>query len=373
VGAPGGRAGRIILGMNSLLALASLSILACPAEGPTDKEVLAVWETLEPAVQEELVEWFRSEVVWLGTFQMGLIRYAQENQPQDAGLWPLLEDPPYYDPETHAPRQPIPRKLLSPTSTKLEKKREQFFFRVPERKLDSAFVYDYSVRELRRTQRLDDPDRIFRNAIKGFPPDLDLAEALVEMWLDDGAEQEVAKAFQHAYTDRTGSVFTGLTLYDAWASGSNMEMPDIDTLGVLHELDNEWKKYVAPVPTSKQKKLYADVGEHFQKIHHQRGLRHALAMTFFTGYPALRDGYGANLERFHALWDSSESTPTKLLEDLPTSKKWESWLEKWISKHDKSKSLKAKGIKRRDTLHNDGLWVRKKMIDIMIQAGVLDE
>ena len=136
---------------------------------------------------------------------------------------------------THAPAQPIPRKSLAADSRRVKKKREEFFFRVPDRKLDSAWVYDYAARELRRTQELDDPDRIFRNGLAGFPPDLDLAEALVEMALDDGAEQDKARAFGHAYTDRTGNVFTGLTLYDAWASGSNMEMPDIDNLGILHD------------------------------------------------------------------------------------------------------------------------------------------
>ncbi len=351
------------------LVLTAVPALSPVPQGPTDEEVLSAWEELEPGVQEEIVEWFRSEVVWLRTFQNRLIRFVLEGQERDVGTWPPAEPAPFYDPETHAPAQPIPRKSLAADSRRVKKKREEFFFRVPDRKLDSAWVYDYAARELRRTQELDDPDRIFRNGLAGFPPDLDLAEALVEMALDDGAEQDKARAFGHAYTDRTGNVFTGLTLYDAWASGSNMEMPDIDNLGILHDLEDEWRRYVAPVPGSKQRPLYDEVGALFQELHHHRGLRHAMAMTFLTGYPALRDGYGANLERLHALWDQQESTPAKLLEELPKTKDWERFLERWVAKHDRSEELQAAGITRRDTLQNDGLWVRKTLVDIMIQAG----
>jgi hypothetical protein len=355
----------------SLAAPASTSSLSRPLEGPTDEEVIAAWEKLEPEVQEELVEWFRSEVVWLDTFQNSLVRFCLENQPRDAGLWPIVGPGSWYDPEVHAPAQPIARKRLSLTSKSLEKKREEFFFRVPERKLDSAFIYDYGEQELRRTQRLDDPDRIFRNALAGFPPDLDLAEALVEMWLDDGSQQATAEAFAHLYTDRSGRAYTGLTLYDAWASGANMEMPDVDTLGVIHDLEDDWKSYRAPVPERKHKQLYDQVGALFKDIQHHRGLRHAMAMTYLSGYPALRDGYGANLERFHALWDSTESTPEKLESELPDSEDWDSFLKKWIKTHDKSKKLKEAGITRRDTLHNDGLWVRHTMISVMTRAEVL--
>lgn len=350
----------------------SSSVPTSEREGPTDEQVLAAWGKLEPAMQEEIVEWFRSEVVWLDTFQNKLLRFVLTDLERDPGTWPLAQPAPYYDPATHAPAQPIARKALAPTSSALEKKREEFFFRVPARRLDSAWVYDYAAREPRRTQRRDDPDRLFRNALNGFPPDLDLAEALVEMALDDGAEREAAAAFGHAYTDRTGNVFTGLTLYDAWASGSNMEMPDIDNLGILHDLTGEWKKFVAPVPGHKQKPLYNVVGDLFQSIHRHRGLRHALAMTYFSGYPALRDNYGPNLERLHALWDEHESTPEKIFEELPAAKDWEKFLKKWIAKHDKSKTLKEAGVTRRDTLHNDGLWVRKTLVDIMLKAELLE-
>ncbi|MFT7671148.1 MAG: hypothetical protein ACI8X5_003864, partial [Planctomycetota bacterium] len=146
---------------------------------------------------------------------------------------------------------------------------------------------------------------------------------------------------------------------------------DVDCLGIIHDLKDDWKSYKAPVPESRQKKLYDEVGEQFKLINRHRGLRHAMAQCFLIGYPALRDGYGANLDRLHGLWDKHESTPTQLLDDLPNTKDWQKFIESWVKKFDKSKKLKAAGITRRDTLHNDGLWVRKKMIDIMLEAEVL--
>ena len=357
--------------LTTLLATASAPATA-PQDGPTNEEVTAAWSKLDLDTKKELIEWFRSEVVWLDTFQNRLVNYVLETQPRDAGLWPLVEPAPYYDPSLHAPAQPIQRKSLAPTSSAVVKKREEFFFRVPERKLDSAWIYDYGTRELRRTQRLDDPERLFKNALNGFRPDLDLAEALVERQLDDGAQQTYAVAFAHAYTDRLGGVYTGLTLYDAWASGARMEMPDVDCLGVLHDLKDDWKSYTAPVPGPKQKPLYDEVGELFQSIHRHRGLRYAMALSYLSGYPVLRDGYGPNLDRLHALWDTHESTPEKLLKDLPKVKDWESFLSKWVKKVDRSKKLLEAGTARRDTLHNDGLWVRHTMISVMTRAGVLE-
>jgi hypothetical protein len=356
----------------AVLAALVLTLPSPAQELATDDAARAAWSKLSVPEKQEVIEWYRSEVVYLPTFQNQLIAFVLENQPRDPGLWPAAEAAPWYDPATHAPAQPISRKPLGATSKEVEKKREEFFFRVPKRSLDSGWVYDYSVRELRRTRPMDDPDRIFANALAGFPPDLDLAEALVELALDRGEEQERLTAFAHAYTDRTGKVFTGLTLYDAWASGANMEMPDIDTLGIVHDLEDDWKSYVAPVPGPKQRPLYDHVGELFLPAHRYRGLRHALAMCYLTGYPKLRDGYGPNLERLHALWDEASSTPTGMAERLPDSTAWQPFLEDWIKKVDGSAELTGKGVARRDTLYRDGLWVRKKLLEVMIQAGHLE-
>jgi len=355
------------------LLLACAPLLPPPQAPPgfSDAEVQRAWDALEPGVKKELAGWFRQEAKWLGTFQQGLIDFVLASESQDPGFWPIAEPGPFYEPEVHAPGQPIRRKPLPESSRQVEKLRKQFFYRVPERRLDSAWAYDWTTGELRRTQRLDDPDRLFRNALHGFPPDLDLAEALVVRALDRGEERKALTAFAHAYTDREGHVFTGLTLYDAWASASNMEMPDVDILGVYHDLVGDWSRYKAPIPTAAHDELYEKIGELFADAHHYRGLRTALARCYLTGLPVLRDGYDGSRERFHALWDEKESTPAKLAEALPDAKGWERFLEGWVKKCDGSKELLQKGERRRDALHADGQRVRAKLIEILVTAEVL--
>ncbi|HIG10187.1 MAG: hypothetical protein ABGY71_15650 [bacterium] len=341
------------------------------ADRTTDEQALKAWQALDEDQKLEVMEWFRAEVVYLPTFQNQLLAHILDNQTEDPGFWPAAEAAPWFDPRTHAPLQPIPRKPLKAGSRALEKKRAEFFFRVPKRRLASGWVYDYVTGELRRSAPANDIERLFANALAGFAPNHDLAEALVEQQLDRAEERPCLTAFAHAYTDRSGRVYSGLTLYDAWASGANMEMPDIDTLGILHTLTGDWKTYKAPVPGRLQRELYDRVADLFLPAQRYRGLRHALAMTYLCGRPKLRDGYSANLDRLHSLWERAASTPSTLRESLPDAKGWQKFLEDLVEEVAGDAKFAEQGLNRRDTLLRDGLWVRKKLIETLIASGHL--
>ena len=90
----------------------------------TDEQVLAVWETLDEATRVEVIEWFHVELERLNTFQMTLLRFVLTEDVQDPNDWPEYQEPAPYDPETHAPAQPIKRKTLAPGSAKLKQKRK---------------------------------------------------------------------------------------------------------------------------------------------------------------------------------------------------------------------------------------------------------
>jgi hypothetical protein len=212
---------------------------------------------------------------------------------------------------------------------------------------------------------------LFHNALAGFPPDLDLAVALIERALDDGKEQSALAAFAHAYTDRTGTVYPGITLYDALSSGLEIEMPDVDVLGVIHELSNDWKTWIAPVPDSQHRALYGKYGEHYAAAKQHRGLRTALATTFLSGTIALRDGYTGNRDRLHAWWDEHASTPEALAKELPSSAKWASFLEGWSKRIDDSADLTQRGIVRRATLDADAARVRQTVVLVLGEVGAL--
>ena len=360
-------------GLLALLALPApapaLAQDASAAESPTDEELRAAWKRLSTDERRAVVEWARAEVEHLGTFQVQLVRHVLSTQDVDPGLWPALEEPPFYDAKEHAPAQPIARKRLGESSAAARKLRERVFGRVPERKLRSAWSYDYAARELRRGPDADDPERLFENLLAGFPPGLDLAEALVEMRLDDGAEREVLTAFSHAYADRAGNAAPGITLYDAWCSGISMEMPDVECLGIVHDVLGDRRTWKAPVPASQHDALYARIEELFQPAHRHRGLRHALARAYLIADPVMRDGYSPHVERFHAVWDSVSSDPAKLAEALPSSAEWSGWLEGWIERLKTDRALLEKGQVRQATLAADQARVREVLVSVMRRSG----
>lgn len=370
-----GRSGVVEEGVFIVPALSLALIGAPPVQNPPppdDARVEAAWRSLEPTARAEAIERFRQEVAWNETFQNALLRFVLEQQERDPGLWPLRAPAPYFDPPTHAPRQPTPRRPLKADSARVRKQTERFFFRVPQRRLQSAWTYSYATRGLVREANADDPERLFANALRGFAPDLDLAEALVEMGLDDGAQQSVLTAFDHAYTDRLGALFPGLTLYDAWASGGEMEMPDVDCLGIVHSVLDDWTSWKAPVPAGRQAALYERIGALFSDARRHRGLRQALARSYLTGAAVLRDGYQPNLPAFHALWEDVQSTPASLAERLPGAADWEGFLEDWGELMKDEPARLGAGRRRQDALDADGRAVRRTLVRILRETGALD-
>ncbi len=338
----------------------------------SDDELRAAWKRLPEERRREVLEWVRFELDFEGSFQQNLLRHALGIAPRPAAEWPAAAPAPVYDPTLHAPAQPIARKPLPEDGARAQALRARVFARVPARRLDSAWSYDYGAQELRRAERAADTLRHFENLLAGFPVDLDLAEALVELRLDDGAQRVALAAFAHAYADRGGAVFPGVTLYDAWCSGIQMEMPDVECLGLVHDILGDWKTWRAPVPAGRQRELYARIEGLFQAAHHHRGLRHALARTYLIADPVLRDGYGPHVERFHALWDLASSDPARLAAELPAAAERSAWLEALVERLRAEPESLERGRVRRAALAADQLRVRATLARVMELSGALE-
>ena len=346
---------------------------SAPQATPDDATLRAAWATLDATARGEIAEWFRAEVTRKPTFQNTLIRYALKTLERAPYDWPEApQRAPLYDARTHAPGQPIVRRFLSERSSAARSELERMFAGVPTRRLGSAWRYDYAGGDLQRVADHMDPTRIFENGLAGAPPDLDLAEALVERMLDDGSERAAHAAFAHAYADRTGRAFPGITLYDAWCSGEELEMPDVECLGVLHDLEDDWQTFVAPVPEAQHEALYDRLGARFTHARRQRGLRHALARVWLTGDAVLRDGYAGNLLRFHALWERHSSTPSALAAELPDAAGWEAWLRAQEEAVDADSALWQQGLVRRATLRADAAVARSTLVAVMREFGALE-
>ncbi len=334
----------------------------------TDEQLWSAWKKLSADQRFEIAEWFRLDVSYLDTFQLRLQRHVLQLLDEDPGLLPELSAAPHFDPDVHAPGQPIRRKPLDEDAQAAKSARKRY---LEERLLRPAWVYDWARRAIVRAPNSDDPERIFANGMAGFAPDADLAEALLLTQLDRGEEQSALAAFGHAYTDRSGKVYPGVTLYDAWASGADMEMPDVDVLGLLFSITGGYKRYTAPVPGSRHKKLYRLVGDLFADVNHYRAIREAVARLYLQPNPALPRGYQANLDRFHALWDYHESEIEPMAEDLPNAKQWERYLEAWVKRCGRKKELLEKGVLRRQALQRDAWAVRWTLLRVMQRAQAL--
>jgi hypothetical protein len=336
----------------------------------TDAQVHNAWKQLTPEGRVEVSQWFAAEVDDLETFQARLIKWVLDAQEVDPGTWPDAERAPVFDPATHAPAQPIPRVWLAPDDPRTLKLRQRVFRGVPARLLDPAYRYDYASGELRRLGDPEDPQRVFANGLAGLPPKLTLAEALVERALDRGELRDAFGAFAHAYTDRSGKAYPEVTLYDAWGSGIEMEMPDVDCLGIVHDLLDDWKTWKAPV--RKQKSLYRRIGEVYEDVRRHRQLRGALARCWLQAQPALEGGHATALVNYHALWETVDSDPTALSKDLPDPDAWKDYLAAWARRCLREEPLFRSGEARAAALAADQARVRGTLLRIMQEFGAFD-
>ncbi|MFT5287113.1 MAG: hypothetical protein ACI8TQ_003289 [Planctomycetota bacterium] len=365
------------------LMLACLPLIALPLPAPQDsKEALPkpavlqkAFDRMKPGEQLEIVEFYRHQMGRLQSLQLGFVRHVIETQTVDVdpGIWPTWSPAPFYDPEVHAPGQPIPRKRVDADDSRTKRLRSKLLGPDADRRLWSNWTYNWSTGEVNRIVDDRNVERAFHNALEGFAPDLDLAEALLERWLDDGEERERHAAFGHNYTDRSGNAFEGITLYDAWSSGEDFETPDLDILGLVHDLENEWKRWKAPISPYQQRKLYEHVAEDlFLPAHRHRGIRTAMARIYLVGDADMRDNYNDNLDRFHALWEHHGADPEKMLEELPSAKQWEKYLKKWVAKCKRDKTLMASAQNRRWALNRDQAQAYATLVWVMREAGAIE-
>jgi hypothetical protein len=351
-------------------AQASAAQTSAPAEERSAAEVLAAFDALEPRHRRGVADYLALDLSHADRFQLQLVRFVLDTAERSSRQFPPAPDLRWFDPQEHAPAQPIPRRLLPADSSAARTMAERMLRAIPERRLVPGYAYDWGRRQVVELPRADDPRRVVENALAGFSPDLDLAEALILELLDDGSQTAVLAAFDHRYTNREGEVYPALSLYDAWASGVEMEMPDVDVLGLLHTLvpRAEWhRKWVAPVPNSEHDRLYGRVGECFLPAKRFRSLREAAARCYLISSPVLRDGFGrGNIDAFHAFWETIGSELSRASTELPgVGDDWTRFLSDWVRRLGKERELLERSRVRASTLAEDEAFVRARLLAVM--------
>lgn len=373
---PSARPSRLTLTL--LLACVAFAPLTPVARGqsrrePDDDKLRRAWTYLLKEEREDAIQRFTAESRSLGTFQNNLIRHALSLEEVDPGFYEEATPIGFFDPKDHAPEGRLKRrKLLKQRDRRVAPVHETILGAFTEHRLQPAFAYDWRTGTIVRTADPLDPKQIFESAIAGYPPGYDLAEAIVTKQLDDGSQRKALAAFEHLYADREGNVFPGVTLYDAWASATDLEMPDIDVLGIVHEITGERGRWVAPIPAEQHDELYAYVGSLFAPAHEHRGLRTALARTFLDGTPVLRDGYEFHVDRLHGLWEDASSSPAGLARALPPAGGWQDFLVTWATEFEKDEERVLAARNRCAALDKNRRQIRNLMIQILNDHGALE-
>ncbi len=339
---------------------------------PSQEDLIAAWKRLSPSDRTDTTQWFIAECDRAQNFRAGLERYVMEQIDGPPHDWPAAEQTPRFDPKTHAPAQIIPRKFVDPTSKAHSKTFKRVAGGTLKRNLTPAVVYDWAKGEIVTVARWDDPERVAMTAAAGFSPYTDLVEAWVTKSLDDRSMAGHARAFGHAYSDRNGRAFEAITLYHAWSSGAELEMPDVECLGIIHSLDDDWKTYVAPVPPRQHQKLYSKIAKHFSAYRKFRGLRDAAARAYLQSNPKLPRGYARTKDRLHGFWESAGSDPAKLATELPDAKDWEDWLNKKGAAVDRDGELVGRRRGRIQALQASEAWTRRTFYGILKEYGAFD-
>ncbi len=354
-----------------MLPAEALPLRPARAEDPTDDAVRRAWEGLPADEQVEVLAWFRAECDRRGGYVRGLSQHVLFSVDAPDGGYPRVGRLPLYDAGRHAPAQPIRRRMLDPKAP--EVRRERARMGLDDREGPAArWGYDWAKGQVVRLDEPEEPDHLIELALAGRAPEHDLVVALVVRQLDRGAERSAHRAFGHAYATRTGVAYPGITLYDAWASGEELEMPDVECLGIYHDLYDDWERFVAPVPGGQQRPLYRIIGDRFRRLRRERSVAEALGRVYLAAEPGLDPSLEGNADRLHLFWERIASDPARAREFLPEldEKPWKSWWEQ-LDELRKDPDISGRAAGRRMALRADAAAVRGRLVWVLQQWGAL--
>lgn len=169
--------------------------------------------------------------------------------------------------------------------------------------LQACVVYDWGAgKAVRVADGLDD-DRRFQNYVRGYPPGADHAVARILAALDhDPGQRKLASYFGHLYADRNGGVYEDVTLFDAWHSGTVVEVPDTDAIAYAREILLT-RSFTSPIPPDRRReRLYRKIRAGFGDHREYRSLRLAAAAAFVVATPRFEPTYEPLVRRCRWLW-----------------------------------------------------------------------
>ncbi len=292
---------------------------ALAQEQPTTASLLSRFDALPQPAQQAALD-------------AALLRVASIDDPtlqriaaySDASeTFPQLRERVHHEPREFAPVAPA-RQVIERDDARTKKVRTEFPHVRLLRDLAPSVAYDWLQGEAALTPiPLTARDR-FKNLCAGYPPTADRAVAKLLAVLDRDADQrEIANWSEHAYADRDGRVFEGITLYEAWYSGRTVEVPDVDAIAFARRI-LETDSFVSPIPDGKRRdRLYEQIRATLKKHREYRTLCESAAAAFVAAEPQLDPTYQPLVDRMQLLWSEHGHDPTSFAKQLTESDRTE--------------------------------------------------
>jgi hypothetical protein len=361
----------LLVTLSSWLPPAPLQATSLQAE---DERALQAFSALPRAEQQEVLDWMSSTIAGLKTFRVNLAQRVIASSAVDEKTCKPSPEPQWFDPKVHAPAQPIARRLVPASDARNVRLRAKLVKQTG-RTWEPAWTYHWATGAPVPSSASTDAKaalRVYTNALKGRAPREDWVESLVSGVLDDGSQRTTLAAFAHVYTDRTGLAWEGITLHDAWKSGADIEMPDVDVLGIVHLVRDDWTTWTAPVPASQHERLYTLVGDWFRAANRHRVLRTVCAQAYLDASEPLPEGYAHLAVNMHVLWDEHASDPALLAAALPKPEALDGWLESLTQRVREDPKLWERGTVRMEALKKDAAEVRAVALWVLKEYGAYE-
>jgi hypothetical protein len=149
-------------------------------------------------------------------------------------------------------------------------------------------------------------------------------------------------------------------------------MPDVDVLGIVHLVRDDWTTWTAPVPASQHERLYTLVGDWFRAANRHRVLRTVCAQAYLDASEPLPEGYAHLAVNMHVLWDEHASDPAVLAAALPKPEALDGWLESLTQRVREDPKLWERGTVRMEALKKDAAEVRAVALWVLKEYGAYE-
>jgi hypothetical protein len=245
--------------------------------------------------------------------------------------WPAPEAREHFDAAQWAKGAAPQRRVIPAVDARHAAVREQIKPSVVLADLHRSVTYDWRKKRIVRAAAEPSFAERFGNYLSGYAPRADVAYARVLAELDRDREESLDKLadyFEHAYADRDGGVYEGITLYDAYYSEQVIEMPDVDAIAFAVTIMGD-KSFSSPIPADERRDaLYRELGEHAFTYRVYRTMREAAAAAVVSGAPSMDPRYEALVPRFHYLLTAHEDDLEKVRRLLARVPDREEWLQR---------------------------------------------